>query len=437
MVAYWIWASTRLLGDSELAVRLPAVLATMAVSALVWDSARLAFASRRVGALSAVWLNGTILFGAMGVVITPDAPLMLFWSAAVWAAIRLLRDQRPIWIYLLGVALGLGVLSKYTIVLILPGLVATSLLFPALRRWWARTHLYGAAILSLACTAPLIVWNLDNGFASFRKQAEHAQAAAMPQPWHNLGAYVSSQLGLMTPLIFLFCLWGMGWSLWMGWRQRRPDWFLLGATSLPVLLFFAQHSLGSVVQAHWAGPAYLGGLMAAVGAFAQSPRRRWLGRGFTAAPALGLGLCVLVYVQAATAALPLPIRLDALKRLGGWDELAAAVTPEMATRPGAFVFTMRHEVGGALSFYLPDHPTVFLVAGRLRPSYNSPDDIAALKGRDGLFVNRGPDDGAHLLLPYFAEIRPIRRVALHWGGREFQSYTIYECRSYGGGLFIP
>ncbi|MDO8607320.1 MAG: glycosyltransferase family 39 protein [Phaeospirillum sp.] len=436
MVAYWIKLGTVLLGDTALGVRLPAVLGALLVSALVWDTARLAFLSRRVGALAALWMNSTILFCAMGVIITPDTPLMLFWSAALWCMIRLLREGKARWLYGLGVALGLGALGKYTIALILPGILAAFILFPALRPWWRCRHLYLAALLCLLCLAPLLVWNVQNGFVSFDKQLDHAFAATVDHPWRNLGQYLAGQVGLLTPLIFPFCLWGMGWALWNGWRQRQPERFLLGATSLPVAAFFADHALGGMVQAHWAGPAYVGGLMAAVGGWESLRRSGFADRLFQAAPILGLAICLAVYVQATTAILPLPVKLDPLKRLGGWDELALAVQAERDRHPDAFLFVQKHDLCGALTFYLPDHPPVFLQSWRLRPSFHSEAQVAALKGGDGLFITRAKDDGAHLLGRFFREVHLLRSVPISWGGEESGRYNIHLAKGYGGGMFV-
>ena len=374
------------------------------------------------------------MFGTAGVIITPDTPLLVFWSAVLWALIRLIDGGGARWLYVAGVALGLGAISKYTMALVLPGALLTLLLFPPLRGWLKSPHLWLAAVLGAACTTPLWLWNLANGFASFHKQLGHAMTGAQVKPAANLEAFLASQLGLVTPLIFAFALWGMGWALWAGWRQRQPAWFLLGATSAPILAFFVDHSLGSLVQAHWAGPAYLGGVMAVAGWLSLTPHPR-LAWAVKAAPCVGLAMTLLLFFQAATALLPIPTKIDPLKRLGGWDELSAAVAEELASHPQAFLFTEKHEPTGPVSFHLPGHPPVFL-EGPIRPSYTSAAEVAALKGRDGIFITRSRSDGSADLARNFARVTKLRQVVLHWGGREADAYSLYLAEDYRGGLFV-
>jgi hypothetical protein len=150
---------------------------------------------------------------------------------------------------------------------------------------------------------------------------------------------------------------------------------------------------------------------------------------------LGAAIILLVYVQAASALLPLPPKIDALKRLGGWDALAAAVAVERQAHPDSFLFSQKHEPTGPVSFYLPDHPPVFL-EGHIRPSYYSADAVLALKGRDGIFITRASDDGAHDLGPYFARVTLLHRVDLLWGGKPADAYNLYLAEGYRGGLFV-
>ncbi len=438
MMAWGMAASTWAFGTSELAIRLPTVLSSAVVSLLIYDSAKTAFDDARTGLWAVLWLNSTILFGAAGVTATPDAPLLVFWSTSLWALIRLLRTGHAAWIYVLGAALGLGFTSKYTMVLIAPGVLAVFVLFPQGRAWLKRPHFYAAILLATACTAPVLVWNLMNDWMSFKKQLAHSFDTPISNPLKSLGTFTGTQIGVMTPLILAFCLWGMGWALWAGWRSNRPEWFVLGATSAPVLAFFIKHSLGGLVQPHWAGPAYLGGIIAAIGGWKmlshRNPGLSWL---FVAAPALGVVMVSAAYFQMATALLPIPAKIDPLSRLGGWDKVAEAVEQQRKAHPDSFVFVQKHELSGLLSYYLPDHPKVYLTgsAGIPRiPSYDA-HDVARLKGKNGLFVSRTSVRGVEDASNYFTKISLVASLNRSWGGRVIDHYEIWLGEGYRQGTF--
>lgn len=437
MAAWWMWGATKVFGASEWAVRLPSVLSSALVSLLVFDTARLAFKDDWTGFWVVLWLNVTILFGASAVTATPDAPLLVFWAAALWCLARLFASGRAVWLYGLGVALGLGFCSKYTMVLAAPGIVATILLFPQGRRWLRSPHFVLAILVAALCTAPVLVWNFIHDWVSFRKQLSHSFDTPIVDPVKSASTFLATQLGVVTPLVLGFVLWGMGWSLWVGWRRQRPEWFLLGAVSLPVLIFFTQHSFSGLVQPHWAGPAYLGGVMAAVGGWRTVPRGIGMNRLYLAAPVLAGLMLIVVYVQMATAILPLPPRMDALTRLGGWDKLAQTVDEERGRHPGAFVFVEKHELSGLMTYYLDGHPKTILTgsAGIPRiPSYDA-DDVAGLKGRDGLFVVRAGSGGPGDSAKFFDRISLVRRFDRFWGSRVIDHYEIWLGETYRGGNF--
>jgi len=439
MMAWWMAASTWAFGTSELTIRLPALFATTLASLLVFDTARLAFADVRAGLWAAVWLNVTILFAAAAVTVTPDSPLLAFWAVALWALVRLLAEGRGRWLYVLGAAMGLGFLGKYTMVLIAPGVLAVFVLFPQGRRWLTSRHFYLAIALAAACTAPVLVWNLMNDWVSFRKQIAHSFSTPVHDPLKSLGTFLATQVGVMTPLILALTLWGMGWALWAGWRRNRPEWFLLGATSAPVLAFFIHHSLDGLVQPHWPGPAYLGGVMAALGCWSQG--RDGMGRGlrwlYRAAPALGAVMVAIVYLQMGSALLPLPPKADALSRLGGWDQLAGRVAARRAEHSGAFVYVQKHELSGLLTYYLPGRPVVFLTGSNGAPRIPSYDgaDVARLVGRDGFFVTKTGTSGVDDIAHYFDRVTLVETVGRSWGGRVIDTYEIWLTEGYRTGTF--
>jgi len=437
MVGWWIWIGVRLLGNTALGVRLLSVISAATVTFLVWEIGRIGWGRRELGARAALWLNATILFNAAGVLMTPDAPLLLFWSLCVWAIVRLIDDGRARWLYVAAIACGLGIDSKYTMALIVPGAVVTFLLFPALRRWLAHWHFWLAAIIGLCCTAPVVIWNRDHGWASIGKQFGHAFGSATDNPGLSFFNFAVTQIGLVTPLLFLFVLGASAWTLGAGWMRQRAAWFLFGAISLPIILFFAAHAFENVVQAHWSGPAYLGGILAAAGApwAAGWSRRgwRWL---VVAAPVLGLAMTLLVFFQATTALIPVPTITDPTRRLAGWDELAMAVQKAREAHPDAFLFATKHETAGIVAFRLADHPNVILVGGPMRPSFYGADAVANLHGHDGLLISAFKEGDMRYLAPYFDRMTIVAEVPLMWGGRLADQYRIILAQGYHGGLFV-
>jgi len=439
MAAWWLALSTALAGPSELGVRLPSILSAALVSVLVFDTARLAFEDAWAGLWAAILINATVLFAASAVTATPDAPLLVFWSAALWAMVNLLKSGRPPWLYVLGAALGLGFASKYTMVLIAPGIVAVFLLFPQGRAWLRQRHFWQAIGLAVVCTLPVLVWNMLHDWVSIKKQLAHSFDAEVADSGKNLATFLATQVGVMTPLILPLCLGGMGWALWAGWRTRRPEWFLLGTCSAPVLAFFINHSLGGLVQPHWSGPAYLAAAMAAAGGWRilgqrAGPRLR---RMVLAAPVLGFAMVGVSYLQMATAWLPIPVKMDTLSRLGGWDRLAGLVAEQMEAHPDAFVFVQKHEISGLLTYYIPGHPIAFLAgsAGVPRiPSYDA-EDVATLAGRNGLFVTKASFRGVEDAGRNFAGMRMVASLERAWGGRVIDTYEIWLGEGYRPGGF--
>ena len=86
MVAIWIRIGTMLAGDSALGVRLLGPIAVAIASLLLVDAADRLLPGRRAGLRAAALLNATLLFGVGSVLMTPDAPLLTFWTACLWAS---------------------------------------------------------------------------------------------------------------------------------------------------------------------------------------------------------------------------------------------------------------------------------------------------------------------------------------------------------------
>ena len=326
MVALWIRLGTAIAGDGAFGVRLLAPLATALGSVLLVRAGDDFFPGRGAGLTAAVLLNATLLLGIGAVTMTPDTPLLLFWTALLWALGRLLVTRRGEWWLVAGAAAGLAMDSKYTALLLLPAIGAWLGVTPSQKDWLRRPWPWAALALAALLFAPVLVWNADHGWVSFAKQGARAADWNPRRGLQFVAELVGGQIGLATPLIALLFGAGMATAARRG-RAGDPAWALLAMLSLLPVLVFVQHAVGDRVQANWPSVIYPSAAIAAAGLSAG-----WL-RLLRPGVALGLVITLAVWVQAVASPFPLPARWDpTLMRLGGWDGLAAAVEADGADR---------------------------------------------------------------------------------------------------------
>lgn len=182
--------------------------------------------------------------GVGSVIITPDTPLLFFWSLSLLYLTRALNTRSLRDYLLLGLFLGLGFCSKYHIVLFVP---ITLIWLYASGRWrevkWP--YVPFTILIGLLFCAPVLIWNAQNEWASFVFQINHGFEPHKPSALFPV-EYVISQLLLIFPVV-----------LYYFWQKREPFQlsYLRYFTWLP-LLFFLYSSFKARVEANWTLVAY-------------------------------------------------------------------------------------------------------------------------------------------------------------------------------------
>jgi len=248
MIAWIIHLGTALFGQTEFAVRAGSLLGSLLTIGFVYLFARNLFgrASGVVAALLAVALP--FYFGT-GLLMTPDAPLVTCWAGALYFLERaLLGERRSAW-WGAGVCIGLGMLSKYTIALVPLSVLVYCLLDRRGRRALKHPEPYGAALLALLIFSPVILWNVQNGWASFAYQGSRRWSNPSEFHLHTLAGQV---LVLITPL----GLWGFVEGVRRVEKARR---FGLIFTLVPLAAFVVS-SLRNGTKLNWTGPLWLAAL---------------------------------------------------------------------------------------------------------------------------------------------------------------------------------
>jgi 4-amino-4-deoxy-L-arabinose transferase-like glycosyltransferase len=356
MVALWIAAGTALLGDGALGIRLLAPIGLAVASLAVAGAGNALFPGRRLGVWAAALLNAMPVTNAGAVLMTPDTPLFVFWCLGLWAVARLHASRDGRWWWAVGAFAGSALLSKYTAALFGAALVLWLVTEPTARRWWREWRLYAAGALAVLLFMPVVAWNATHDWASFAKQGARA-GAGQGISLRYVGELIGGQLALASPVLLVICTAGAGLAAVSWIRRRDAAGGLLAAMTLPAALLFLWQATGSRVQGNWPAILYPAACIAA--ATYVAPRWRVPG------VAVGLGITLVILVQAIFAPVTLPRALDpTLARLSGWEALAQEAESARAEAGAAFLAAEEYGLAAQLALHLPPGVPVVAIGDR-------------------------------------------------------------------------
>lgn len=259
MVAWLIAMGNAIGGDGELGVRIGAFLSGLI--AMGYLSALAGNLYDRATALRTALLLSILPFSfVMGFLMTTDAPLIAAWAATLYYMERaLLSSQRTAW-FGMGVAFGLGILSKYTLGILGLAALVFVVIDPVSRRWLLKPHPYLAATLALVLFSPVIIWNMQHDWASIMFQSSRAAGIGTETAEETFSTHLLLRdfIILLSPTGLLAAFMAL---LPAGQRihsnpARRRQWFVWIFTGVP-LFTFVVFSMLDALRFHWTAPAWL------------------------------------------------------------------------------------------------------------------------------------------------------------------------------------
>jgi dolichol-phosphate mannosyltransferase len=195
MVAWLIWLSTSILGKSEVSVRLAAYLCWI-VAAIFMFRLTLNLYDRPAAFRTILLLAVLPIYFGLGFFMTPDAPLYAAWAGCLYFLERALIAQNSRAWWGVGICIGIGMLSKYTVALLGLGTLTFLVIDRQSRRWLLRPEPYFAAITSVILFSPVLLWNMRNGWVSFIFQGSNRWEGSYDFSFHVLFGTI---LLLLTP----------------------------------------------------------------------------------------------------------------------------------------------------------------------------------------------------------------------------------------------
>jgi len=418
-VAWIIWASTSILGSTEYAIRIPAAIAAAVGALAVARMTKDHFDDQRLVFLSALLYACVPGFAFAAMVMTIDSPYIACWALASFYALRaILKDSPTSWLHF-GFWIAIGFIFKYTILLLLPGVLLALLITKSYRpKLNAKFFALGLFVSTLGLV-PVLLWNANHDWATVRHLLGHLgapggdtqpTAAYRAEPWTILWMleYIGLQLVVGGPVLFLAIFAFLNARKYASIQTQRAIAACI-ALSLPILAFYFLVSLVTQTEGNWAMAGFVTLIPPAAWAVIDGVQRTDHPVKFAWGAAIVMGTFIFLMFPGATWLSKQPVigQYLPLDRMNGMRQHAAAaakVIDQLRQSTGQEPLIMSEHYGRAslLAFYLPGQPTVYTTSAQVggrktqydmwtHTDLSNPDTLAPLLGRPGILFGGRPD----------------------------------------------
>jgi 4-amino-4-deoxy-L-arabinose transferase-like glycosyltransferase len=237
-------------GDFAWAVKLSALICYAISAYYVFLIGKKAY-SQKVGVIASMIfsLSPALTIGMS--IMTPDAPLVLFWTMGVYYAYIVLFEKAKTLDYvMLGVAIGAAMASKYTAALFVIFLV----LYVVVKKWrmLLDKKSWLVPLVSLAIFAPVLWWNYAHDWIGFEFQL--SRAILRPSPLQGFGEFFGGLFLIFSPVFTGFLLYDA-----LKWRTYDDRAKFFATITYGVLGFFIYKSFFGHMELNWVAPAFITG----------------------------------------------------------------------------------------------------------------------------------------------------------------------------------
>lgn len=259
MIAWVIRAFTTMAGsDDAFFIRLPGPLFHMGTALLL-----IACARRVIGEAYAGWAGVTYVTAPAvafaSVYMSTDTLLLFFVAVTLLAYIGLTQRSSVSLALTMGVAFGLAFLSKYSVLLLIPGGLVALVTVKEARIAWRDFVI--ASLAAAIVASPNLVWNMLNDATTVRHTTALAEWATMHLDIGNALEFFGAQFGVIGPVTFAALIWA---SVGVLGGKALPWQKILFWLSMPVVALITLQAMTGKAYANWAALGYVAGVVLAV-----------------------------------------------------------------------------------------------------------------------------------------------------------------------------
>jgi 4-amino-4-deoxy-L-arabinose transferase-like glycosyltransferase len=237
-IAWLIRFGTAIFGDTRLGVRFGGIVAMLVTQLLLADIVRRVTHDVRAVIFAVLLPEAALYYGLLMAKVAPDTAMIPCAVRDAVVAGAAARERQSALVAGRGSVRRAGAAVEIHRDHAAAGGAAFVLVPDWRRRWLVSPWPFLAALIAVACFLPVLIWNAEHDWASFRFQFVRA-VATHPLSLRTVGEFIGLQFGLVGFVLLPVVLSGVTLTAWRGYRSREPVAILLSTAVLVPFLYFS------------------------------------------------------------------------------------------------------------------------------------------------------------------------------------------------------
>lgn len=438
-IAWAIFLGTSIFGNSLLGIRFSSILFGFFLPFLIYFLCR----KGKISSKGSLWGALFCAFSPLGIIASTlaitDVGMIFFWTLALCFIASSFESDKKCNYYLVGLAIGLSALFKWSAYLLWPFLFLLIPLFPILRSW----HIIGGFILSLFALLPSLYWNFQHDFVTFK----HVFFSVNPTSSGNTLDFIGSQFALLSPLIAIFACASL-WTISKHAKKMQP--YILFCSLITLFSFSSLIllSLNKKVQGNWADFGYPTLFVLLAWYFSEHfKKEKWVYASIGTSISLVLFFFMIPFIQAASTLqfIQIPYALNVFRHNIGWNELSKVLESQDFDKENDFIFASKYQTSSILNYYIQSMPAYFFNIFSIRKNqFSFWPGLEQEINKNGFFLvtENEPYLSEHKsmiqgyiqkLNKYFDSIDYLGSYPIFKSyGKETKEVLIFKCNNYNG-----
>ncbi len=425
MVAWGIYLSTHICGDSVFCIKLPALIMHSLTSVIVYFISKELFNDEKISFYAGISYLTLPLISFLSMAITTDAFLLFFWAFTLLFFIKALKYNRPLYWVLAGIGGGFGLLSKYTMVVFGVSVVLYLIFSKEHKKILKNKYFYISVFIAALIYLPNLLWQFNHHFVSFKHTKDISEIDRQLFHIDKLLEFLAAQFGVFGPVFFGVLLFLLVKPFIKDERFKLLYFFTYVMLSIISLVAFLSRAF-----ANWAAPTYVAGTVLVVSYLLFTKKEKLLKIGI----AINIIMALIFYhyhTFLKILNIEISSKIDPYKRVLGWHQLAEELKPLIIKYPNSVILYDDRKTMSEMVYYLREFKNPYVMYNpkhQYRSQFDMDTNMDKFKNRNFIYITQNKD--VNYLRKNFDKIELLKVVNIPLYNDFHRQYYVYFLKNY-------